>query len=307
MQSYQVIDIVDMPDPGEAWYGTGHCAASRAYHTIHRRAAEITYMDEKVTGRRPLSLYFINGMNQVQIENAIQAAQGEANAKGLVAYMGAVVVPVPGEKAPEMAEIPFAKLPDNFNNKEEREQALQTYANTIGLDSQDLLPLTGQALGTGAQSQVLDDKAKGKGLSSWLQSWQHAITWNVLPDMTTFAFVEKDYRDQLNQANVLNLESQWLDRLVARGILSAPQALKVEIDADHLPKEFMPTDVEPQEDLSDNEKTGAPDDDPQPPGPSTTPAPVSVPAAKEINVGKLVASKMAEAVKLYKEVKAEAI
>lgn len=308
MQSWQVIDLVDMPDPGEAWFGTGHCAASRAYHAIHREAAISNFIDEKVSGRRILSMYFVNAMNQTQINNAISSVHGQADAKGVVSYMGAVIVPVPGEKAPEVTAIPFAEIPYGINRKEEHDINLLVYADAIGLDIQDLQPLTGQSMGTGAQSQVLDDKAKGKGLAAWRQAWTHAITWNVLPDLTTFLFVEKDYKDQQAVANIKDMNAQWLDRYVKNTTITPAQALQVAVDANDLPKEFLTSDMTPESDLSDAEKVDeeTPQGDQAPVVDTQQAAPdVTTEAVKEASTAKLIAAELPEAVKLFEEVSHE--
>lgn len=86
--------------------------------------------------------------------------------------------------------------------------------------------MTGQALGTGAQSQVLDDKASGKGLQSFFQSFAHAINWWVLPDLTSFIFVEKDYRDRVQKANIAKLEIEGQGVAVQQGIASGRQAMQ---------------------------------------------------------------------------------
>jgi hypothetical protein len=89
-----------------------------------------------------------------------------------------------------VATIPLADFPDNFNRKDELDIAVLSYANNLGLDVQDLQPLTGRALGTGAQSQVLDEKSKGKGLAAFRQQFVHSFNTWVLPGMTTMAFAE---------------------------------------------------------------------------------------------------------------------
>ena len=77
--------------------------------------------------------------------------------------------------APGIATIPLADFPDNFNRRDELDIAILGYANNLGLDPQDLQPLTGQALGTGAQSQVLNEKAKGKGQMHHTRCHQHTL------------------------------------------------------------------------------------------------------------------------------------
>jgi hypothetical protein len=60
MKYHQVMLFADMPDPGATYFGVGYCAASRAYKSIYRMSAIERYGSEKVSGRRPLAIHFVN-------------------------------------------------------------------------------------------------------------------------------------------------------------------------------------------------------------------------------------------------------
>jgi len=253
LKRYEVIDITDMPDPREIYFGVGHCAASRAYRQITKQASVETYIYEKINGQKIKEVSFVSGINQKQIDNFIRAAEGQASATGLVAYMGAVIVPVPGDKPPEVAKVPLAEFPDGFDRKEEFDIAVLAYADAIGLDPQDLQPLTGQSLGSGAQSQVLSDKASGKGLTSWRQAFMHALNLWVIPDMTTMVFIEHDWRDKKLEAEFNKTTVDYVKAAVG-SIITPLQGLQKLVDEHVLPKEFLPIDSTPGTDLSDDEK-----------------------------------------------------
>jgi hypothetical protein len=259
MHAHEVVSIVDMPDPGETWNGVGMCSASRAYQQIIKQAAVEGYYYEKITGRTVKTIYFVNAYNEKQIKTAIDAAKGEADQKGVMYYMGAVIVPIPGDKPASVASVPLASLPESWDRKQELDVTLLAYADAIGLDPQELQPLTGQPLGTGAQSQVLDDKASGKGLAVWPQAMTHALNWWVIPDMTTFMFVEKDLRDRQGEATYIKSEMDGQGVAVAQGIATPAQAMQYLVDKHIYPKEFIPTDLTPGSDLSDSEKSDAND------------------------------------------------
>jgi len=160
----------------------------------------------------------------------------------------------PGRRqAPEVAVVPLSELPDRFNRREEFDIALLTYANNIGLDPQDLQPLTGQALGTGAQSQVLDEKSKGKVLATWRQEFTHYVNEYLLDELTSFAFIEKDYRDMERQAQISKARAEVSKLRIEAGITQPAQEMQVLVDLDELPKEFMPADAT-GDSLSDTEK-----------------------------------------------------
>jgi len=263
LRFYQVMMFSDMADPSEMYYGVGFSAASRAYNAIYKLSAIEWYLREKVAGLRPLALYIVNGLLQQQLEGAINTAREQTIAKGVAAYMGAVIIGVPGDKAPDVATIPLAELPDRFNRKEEFDIALLTYANSIGLDPQDLQPLSGQGLGTGTQSEILHSKAAGRGLSSWLQQWTHQVNELVLPAKTKWAWIEKDIRDMADQADYDGKRITNMKNAIEGGIVMPEQAVQVLVDQDVLPQEFLAEDATDSIAVSDSDKPmGKPEEQP---------------------------------------------
>lgn len=254
LRDYQVITLCEMPDPGENWNGVGLCAAARSYPAIYKLATIEWYLREKIGGLHPLAIHIVNGLLTNQIDSAIRASKEQEVSRNVAAYMGAVVIGVAKDAAPELVTIPLAEMPDRFNRKEEFDISLLTYADNLGLDPQELQPLSGQSLGTGAQSQVLDDKARGKGLAAWRQSFTHAMQEYVLDERTSFIFIERDYRDQERKASVQKAHADIAKVRIDAGITSAQQELQVMVDADDLPKAFLPVDITPGEALSDTDK-----------------------------------------------------
>lgn len=253
MRDYQVIMFSDMPDPGETYYGTGLSSASRAYNAIYKLSTIEWYLREKVGGLHPLAIHIVNGVLDQQLKGAVEAVKTDQVARGLTSYMGAVIVGVPQEQQPSLVTIPLAEIPDRFNRKEEFDIAVLTYANAIGLDVQDLQPLSGQGLGTGTQSTVLADKAQGKGLVSFRQAFTHAMNHYVLPDGVEFEWTEKDYRDITQQVDISQKRVNVSKTRIDAGITTKEQELQILIDADELPKEFQTTAHTPEESLSDTE------------------------------------------------------
>lgn len=236
MRAHQVIALVDMPSPRATFNGSGRCAAHRVYRTIYRMAVIEQYVAEKVDGRKPLTWYLLNGLTQKQVDEALRAANHEADARGLVSYMGASVTSVPTNDDISLVEIPFSSLPDGFDLEAERSNARLEYANAIGLDIQDLQPgAIGGSLGSSTQSEVLNEKSKGKGLAYWRKAFTEQMNLKVLPDATTFLFVEKDYRDDKMQADAESAQMKNVLDAKAAGLLDAKSAVKILIDKDLLP------------------------------------------------------------------------
>ncbi len=254
LRAEDVISMADMPSSRASLFGSGKCAAARSYSSIYKLACIESYVSDKVSGRRPLAVHLINGLNEPQLRSVLLTAQSEADSRGVIAYMGAIMATVPGDTTPSVATIPLADFPDNFDRRDELDISVLAYADNIGLDVQDIQPLTGRALGTGAQSQVLDEKAKGKGLAAFRQQFVHAMNTWILPDMTTVTFVEKDWRDKQQSANVNQTIETYTSDAVSKGILTPQQGLQALVDDDIYPKEFLPVDQTPDTSLADTEK-----------------------------------------------------
>lgn len=257
LKYYQALAMADQPDSSEMWYGVGHCAAERAWQAIRKLSAIETYIYEKVSGRRALAVHIVGGMSETSYRAAVTAAQEEASQKGAVIYMGSTVIPVMGDVAPTLVTIPLASLPDGFNRKEEFDICVLQYADALGIDVQDLQPLSGRAIGTGTQSRVLDDKARGKGLVTWRQQWTHMLNQNIMPDAVTFYFKERDQTEEQRQAAIDETRSNTVTGMVKAGLLIPQQGQQLLVEWDVVPKDLFPQ-------YDTNDKTLADDEKPSP-------------------------------------------
>ena len=254
MRDYQVVSIVDQPDSGAAWFGVGHCAAERAYTHIYRMAAIEQYIAEKITGSGATKIALVQGMSTLQIDNLTTTAEAQKSSKGLTYYMGAIIAGILGDTPIDIKEIALRGLPDGFNRKEELDIALLAYADAIGLDPQDLQPLSGQGLGTGTQTRVLHEKAKGRWPARYNKQFAALLNMWVTPDSVTFSFSERDLDDDKKEVDNAATRAGTLEKYINAGVINPSQALQIAVDADDVPKEFLPQDVTPDESLSDVEK-----------------------------------------------------
>lgn len=255
LRAHQVIAIADMPTPRLTFNGVGRCAADRVYQTIYRMAVIERYIAEKVAGRRPQKIVLVSGMNQKQVDAVMRASQEEASARGLLNYMGVAITAVPTDGEISTVEIELAGLPDNFDLEKERANARLEYANAIGLDIQDLQPgAIGGSLGSSTQSQVLDTKADGKGLAYWRKAFTEQLNLKVLPDATTFTFIETDYRDEKARADAAAARETVRASMIGTGQITPRQALQMAVDDGDAPAEFIDQDTTPHASLASGEK-----------------------------------------------------
>ena len=256
MYYHQVVAISDMPNSSQPFIDTGFCAASRAYSAIAKMSVMELYLHEKISGSKPLAIHLASGVNESRMRDALRAADEEQVARGVVTYKGCVVIPVPGDGNIDIKTIPLAEIPDRFDPVSERRDAQLKYANAVGLDPQEVNPdlLASRAMGTGAQSLIIDQKSAGRGLASWRKQFTHS--WNewVTPPSVTFSFYDKDLRDQEQRATISKLRTDTVGILVDKGVITTQQAVQILVDQEELPKEFLSVDATPDETLSDEEK-----------------------------------------------------
>ncbi len=263
MKDYQVVTLADEVDGDNLFYGTGHCAAARAWPAIAKLSALELYVYEKISGKRPSRIYLVNAnLNDKQLQAAINAGEERANQKGYVMYMDAIMVPIldPGANA-SVAAIDLKGLPENFSPEEERIHAMLTYANAIGIDPVELDPnlaARGRALGSGSQAQVLDDKQSTKGLISYHKKVEYLYNEYILPDRVSFFLGVNDIVDATRRAGIAKVRSESVRVLVGNGseppIITPEQAKQVLADAGDIPAEFLAADLTSTEMLRDNEK-----------------------------------------------------
>jgi hypothetical protein len=260
MKDHQVFMLSDMPDHRELYYGVGHCAAERAYNTIYKMSAIEQFMREKVAGRKPLAIHFLSGVLKSHVDDILQSAQGEAARRGVQSYMGAAIATIAGDQPPQLVTVPLAEIPSGFVPEEERQNAYLIYARALGLDVQDIAPLSsGKGLGTATQSRVLDEKSKGMGATvAWRQAFTHMLNEFVFGEYVNFYFVEKDYRDEQNAAAVANARAQFVGSVIQSGIITAQQGLQMLVDYKDLPRDFLPSDQLAVEAYSDYERADVP-------------------------------------------------
>lgn len=243
LRDYQVIALADMPSPRAEMYGIGVSAARRAFEVILKMVAMETYVREKISGSRNLAIHIVNGITAQQLEGALVSSENQSGGKGFVVYRGSTIIPMLKAEAPSVVTIPLAEIPDGFEAESERRDAYLRYANALGIFVGEIQPLSGQGLGTGTQTIVLEESAEGRGLAAWRKAIEHELTHRVMPKQTTFAFAYSDAKDQREKATTLNAWVGALSSAIQSQIINAQQALNVLVDNGFMPREFLQTDA----------------------------------------------------------------
>lgn len=257
LKYWEVMVLGDQIDATEGEIATVEGAAERAYTNIKIMSAMYRYFYEKVTGKRALSLEFIQGINSQSLKDAFASAEHEQERKGAWVYKGVVTIPIPQSDTPiTRISIPIAEVPDGFDFQMMRDDAVITYAAATGQDLNDIDPRLASArnLGSGAQSVVLMEKASGKGLAAWREQFTADIHALVLQDsVTQFAFIEDDLRDREQEARINQTNAGTLGTLIDKQIILPLEARNLAVDNKLLPREFIQEDMTAGDTISSDE------------------------------------------------------
>lgn len=259
LADYDVVHLVDMPSADtngmRSAIPTGLCAADRAWDTVLKLTAMEVYYREKVSGSRNLAIHIINGISEQQLTDALTSTAEEQDRRGFVLYKGSTILPTLKTEAPELVTIPLAEIPDGFVVVEERRDAYLRLANAIGMFVGELQPLSGQGLGTGTQTVILDEAAEGRGMAAWRQSFAEQLNDRALPAQVTFSWTNlNDVRDRKAKAEADKATADALAVMVQAQAITPAQMANILADAEIIPREFLAADATPGGTLGEDEK-----------------------------------------------------
>lgn len=255
----QVLTYADQPSSRAELMGVGFCAASRCYKTIAKLAALEQMVYEFLTGTGANKVVFLQGIGEPTLQGILKAGEANAQAKGLLYYLGTVLGAIPGDTPISSVEVVLKQLAAGFVPKDERDQGVLIYSNNLGIPQQDLQALSGQALGTGTQTLVLAEAAQGMGmLPAFLKWWEQTVSDRVLPATTELTFDnEHDVRDQKARAEARQLRGADRVARIQSGEISPAVARQLAADDGDLPQELLAQDVTPGGQIADDEKPQA--------------------------------------------------
>lgn len=209
MHGTRVYRLTDMVSPRRLSYGTGLCALSRYISEANVDILLGRHDNEMLSDLPPVGLLAVSGMTKDQWIDAAKGYESDRRADGESVFRGTMVIHSIDPSNPiKMESIPFSALPDKFDVTKFVDMHVNKLALALGVDPQDIWPLSGQALGTGTQSTILHSKAQGKMFGRVLQMITRFINRAVLPEGLEFQFKFKDAEADQETANTAKV---WVD------------------------------------------------------------------------------------------------
>lgn len=242
MAWYQILDLCEMPSPIESQNGRQVCAVSRVLEAA-RLVRDVTrYKRERATGQDTKQIHVVSGVSTNKIDEAIGQARVESQAQGLVRYSRAVIV---GSLSPDaraqVATIDLAKLPDGYDEEKAQRDYITIVAMALGNDYIDYAPLPTGGLGSGAQSEVMALKTRGKGPNFFMRSMEFLFNYHgILPQGLEFSYGEPDAAQDLDDAKLRAMRAEERAMRIKSGEISPEVARLLARDAGDLPEEYLP-------------------------------------------------------------------
>lgn len=266
MHQTRVHRLTDMISPQRRAYGTGISALSRYLSDANVDILLGRHDNEMLSDLPPAGILAVSGMTKQQWSDATTLFENDRRADGQSVFRGTMVVHAIDPTNPLKIEThPFSTLPQNFDSFKFVEMHVNKLALALGVDPQDIWPLSGQALGTGTQSTILHSKAQGKMFGRVLQMITRFINRKVLPDGLEFQFKFKDTEQDSETAATAKV---WVEIANSATFLSDEEkrdllAQQVEAIRDVITDENGEVIALPDDDpKTDEQEIIAPDDNP---------------------------------------------
>lgn len=267
---WQVISIVDAKSTRVTANGMGECAAERIYKSLYKFATIERYMTEKVSGRRPQQVVFLNNISSASLESALVGSEASSPARqterttinldpsllgdgGIIGanvgggqigeikrayvYGGVHLIPVASNEPVVATPVAIASLPDGFDYDQECEKYAIRVAKALNIDPQDVMPISGGNFGTNTQSKVMQEKNAMYGAASLRKQWERAMQICTGPG-SVFYLVENDIARRHNEALLAKTHTEDLAIQIDKGMITPEQAVTIKVALDELPNEF---------------------------------------------------------------------
>ena len=245
MMWYQVAHLLELPSTYERLSAIQYSAITRVLRACQIWKSIATYTEEKVSGRHTKAIHIVGGTAPGPLKAAIEGQRAAADAQGLTRYIQPVVLTTATVEAePKLVTVELATLPDGWDPEKQLKEYLTILSMGLFTDYQELAPLPGGNLGTGAQSEMLHLKSRGKGPQIYRKLIEQLVNHEgILPVGCEFEWDDVDYEEDAASAQLLSTYSEAIERMVDAGVIDEQGGRQMLMAKDLLsPEEFARMD-----------------------------------------------------------------
>jgi hypothetical protein len=237
---------------------TGFCGVSRVIGSSEILLKINRYKNEKLNDLPEAGLLLFNNVLPQRWNDAKADYNRETRRLGQEHWRNIMTMFGLDPAQPASAElISFANLPEAFNELESTNTYATILALAFGVDVREFWPITGGALGSAAESLVMHQKARGKGVGEVIGMIERILNWKVMPDSATFAFDFKDDDEDLLSAEIDEKRTDTIMKMWTGDDLGPVNRFEIrQMLADNVSyfkDDFLMIDATDEEDATDNE------------------------------------------------------
>lgn len=199
-RSNDFIRVTGLPNDDDKYNGLGYCAVSRCIALAELMIAVYEHDREVLGSKAPRGLMFLNGINDRQWKQAMEAREAEMTGRDFD-YFGNVAVLASSGGNIDGKMLALSSLPTSFNLREWMDMLIYGYALCFGIDPSEVWPVQFGALGRGTETEIQSEKASAKGRVEFVLGFQEQIQ-EFLPPSLEFIFDQRDDKGDLLKAEV---------------------------------------------------------------------------------------------------------
>lgn len=222
MHRSRVLRLVDMPDGEERMYGYGMCALYRCISIIDREIKMSQYVSTQLDDQPNPGMVLVRGTTEDKLERILNVYRKKMLSDAPDVFGRTVFVTSLNQDIPlEMTAFNFSTPPEKFDMKNYTDLDVNALALALGVDKQELWELGGGSLGSGAQSIILAQKARGKAFGDILVTIERCINLFVLPETCEFRF---DFRDDEQDSVRSDIDAKYMGMASTMASMTSQEA-----------------------------------------------------------------------------------
>lgn len=226
----RIVRVVDMPSPVERAYNNGFCALRRMISIVNAQILLAKHQNESLSDMPPTGFLALSNVKPGAWQQVMRQYEAGRKADGQQVYRNIVQLESQNPTEKVSAEFTrFSMLPEGFEYRDFVEIHVNAIALALGEDPQDIWPLSGSNLGTGAQSEVLHAKGKGKAFGHLMRLFERVWNIAVLPEAIEFTH---KYNDPLSDQEEAATAKLWIE---AANAAPASTEQKLQLIANKVP------------------------------------------------------------------------
>lgn len=208
MHYTRVIHLAEHPAPNTLMYGMGKSALYDALTVANAQTLLGRHQNELLNDLPPPGIVIFNNVKADEVATAMTQFDYERVRDGQSVYRAPLQLSSKDPSQPATVTfVPMSTVPQDFDYEKYMRVHVNLLALTLQLDPQDIWPLQSSAMGSGAQSRILEAKGSSKGPGYLLTRLERC--WNtVLPRSLEWKYKAPDAQAD---AQIANTAKTWTD------------------------------------------------------------------------------------------------